>query len=159
MRLNDLKPAIGAKHAKLRLGRGMGSGLGKTCGFGHKGQKARSGCSRRAGFEGGQTPLYRRLPKFGFSSPKSRFSKQLTLTELNRSELTEVSIAQLVNTSLVPVRTERVKVVLSGKIDRAVTIACDVKVTAGARAAIEAAGGKILCREKCAGNCTTSDEA
>lgn len=155
MRLNDLKPAVGAKHAKVRLGRGMGSGLGKTCGFGHKGQKARSGCSRRAGFEGGQTPLYRRLPKFGFHSAKARFSEQLTLTELDCTGLEEIDVVKLVESGLVSARAERVKVMLSGKISRAVVIGCGVELTPGARAAIEAAGGKV---EYCA-ECSKSANA
>ncbi len=158
MRLNDLKPAVGAKRAKVRLGRGMGSGLGKTCGFGHKGQKARSGCSCRAGFEGGQTPLYRRLPKFGFHSRRERFNVQLSLTELSNSGLDTIDMTQLVSAGLIPARTQKVQVVLSGSINRAVVVGGDIGLTVGARAAIEAAGGKVQECERCCGHrCAASD--
>ena len=151
MRLNDLKPAAGAKQVKMRLGRGMGSGLGKTCGFGHKGQKARSGCSRRAGFEGGQTPLYRRLPKFGFHSPKQAQRAQITLTDLAKLELPRIDLKSLIASNVVPRGTRTAKVVLSGQLPKAVKIAGDIALTAGARQAILAAGGEIAAPErKCA---------
>ncbi len=145
MRLNDLKPAVGAKQKRVRLGRGIGSGLGKTCGFGHKGQKSRSGCSFRAGFEGGQTPLQRRLPKFGFRSLLQQSRCELTLSELDNSKLEEINLPNLIQAGLVTARIHKVKVILSGQITRPVKlfVGRELKVTAGAAVAIETAGGTI----------------
>jgi large subunit ribosomal protein L15 len=142
MKLNTLKPADGSKHYGKRVGRGIGSGLGKTCGRGHKGQKSRSGGFRKVGFEGGQMPLQRRLPKIGFASRKAQFSAELRLHELASVEADVVDISALKAANLVPQRTDRVKVIASGKIEKPVTIR-GIAVTKGARVAIEAAGGKI----------------
>jgi large subunit ribosomal protein L15 len=142
MHLNTLKPAKGSNKAAKRVGRGIGSGFGKTCGRGHKGQKSRTGGGVRAGFEGGQMPLQMRLPKFGFSSRVSRYSTEVRLGEIDRSGLETVSLAALIEAKIVPVQTRKVKIILSGEIARAVTVR-DVSVTKGAKAAIEKAGGKI----------------
>lgn len=143
MNLNSLKPAKGSTKASKRVGRGTGSGLGKTAGRGHKGQKSRSGGSVRAGFEGGQMPLQMRLPKFGFTSRKSRFSAEVRLGEIETSGLDEVTLQQLVASNLVPAQTRKAKIILSGELKRKVSIDASVAVTKGARAAIEAAGGKV----------------
>lgn len=142
MFLNTLKPAKGSNKASKRVGRGIGCGSGKTCGRGHKGQKSRSGGGIRVGFEGGQMPLQMRLPKFGFTSRISRFSTEVRLSEIELSGLETVSMAALVEASLIPGRTKKAKIILSGELKRAVTVT-DVAVTKGARAAIEAAGGKV----------------
>ena len=142
MYLNTLKPAKGSNKASKRVGRGIGSGSGKTCGRGHKGQKSRSGGSVRVGFEGGQMPLQMRLPKFGFTSRISRYSTEVRLSEVEISGLDTISLAALVEANLIPARTRKAKIILSGELTRAVTVT-DVAVTKGARAAIEAAGGKI----------------
>lgn len=142
MRLNDLSPAPGAKNSGKRVGRGIGSGLGKTGGRGHKGQKSRSGGSVKPGFEGGQMPLQRRLPKFGFTSRKSLVSDQVTLTEIAKVEGDVVSLETLKAANLVKKGMLFVKVMKSGEINRAVTVS-GLKVSKGAREAIEAAGGKI----------------
>ncbi|MGD2137263.1 MAG: 50S ribosomal protein L15 [Gammaproteobacteria bacterium] len=142
MRLNTLKPAPGSKKDAKRVGRGTGSGLGKTCGRGHKGQKSRSGGYHKIGFEGGQMPLQRRLPKIGFSSRKSRVTEELRLHELARVSGDTVDLAALQQANLVARTTRRVKVIASGSIDRALTLK-GIGVTRGARAAIEAAGGTI----------------
>ncbi len=142
MYLNTLKPAKGSNKTAKRVGRGIGSGFGKTCGRGHKGQKSRTGGGVRAGFEGGQMPLQMRLPKFGFSSRVSRYSTEVRLSEIERSGLETVSLAALIEAKIVPVQTRKVKIILSGEIARAVTVS-DVSVTKGARTAIEKAGGKI----------------
>lgn len=142
MYLNSLKPAKGSNKAAKRVGRGIGSGLGKTCGRGHNGQKSRSGGGVRAGFEGGQMPLQMRLPKFGFSSRVSRYSTEVRLSEIERSGLETISLAALIEAKIVPVQTKKVKLILSGEIARAVSVR-DVSVTKGAAAAIEKAGGKI----------------
>jgi len=142
MQLNNLKPAPGSKKPAKRAGRGIGSGLGKTAGRGHKGQKSRSGGSIRPGFEGGQMPLQMRVPKFGFSSRVGRVTDQVTLTEINNLEADVVDVAALQAANLVTKNIQRVKVILSGEISRAVTIK-GLGVTKGARAAVEAAGGKI----------------
>ncbi|MBO9491005.1 50S ribosomal protein L15 [Endozoicomonas sp. G2_1] len=142
MHLNTLSPAPGAKSAKKRVGRGIGSGLGKTGGRGHKGQKSRSGGSVRPGFEGGQMPLKQRLPKFGFTSRKSLVRAEVRLHELNLIEGDVVDIHTLKNANLVARNIETVKIMLSGEINKPVTVR-GVGVTKGARAAIEAAGGKI----------------
>jgi large subunit ribosomal protein L15 len=142
MRLNTLKPADGSKKDRKRVGRGIGSGLGKTCGRGHKGQKSRSGGFHKIGFEGGQMPLQRRLPKMGFSSRKSRFVDELRLNELALVEGDVVDMDALRAANLISRTISSVKVFASGSIDKAVTLK-GIRVTKGARAAIEAAGGKI----------------
>jgi large subunit ribosomal protein L15 len=143
MYLNSLKPAKGANKASKRVGRGIGSGFGKTAGRGHKGQKSRSGGGVRAGFEGGQMPLQMRLPKFGFTSRKSRFVAQVRLSEIETSGLDEITMQTLVKANLVPMRTRKVKIILSGELKRKVSVDESVAVTRGARAAIEAAGGQV----------------
>ncbi|OOE95644.1 50S ribosomal protein L15 [Salinivibrio sp. IB643] len=142
MRLNTLSPAAGSKPSAKRVGRGIGSGLGKTGGRGHKGQKSRSGGSVRPGFEGGQMPLKQRLPKFGFTSRKSLTSAEVRLGELAKVDGDVVSLESLKAANVVAQDTRTAKIVLSGEIARAVTVK-GVRVTKGAKAAIEAAGGKI----------------
>ncbi len=142
MRLNTLKPAAGAKKAAKRLGRGGGSGLGKTAGRGHKGQKSRAGGYHKVGFEGGQMPLQRRLPKYGFRSQTLRFNDEIRLHELNAVDANPIDLTALQAAGLVRHHTQTVKVILSGEITKAVTIK-GLGVTKGARAAIEAAGGKV----------------
>lgn len=142
MRLNTLKPAAGGRKDSKRVGRGIGSGFGKTCGRGHKGQKSRSGGFHKIGFEGGQMPLQRRLPKVGFSTRKSRFVDELRLNELALAGTDVVDLAALKSANLVSREVKTVKVFASGVIEKAVTVK-GLKVTKGARAAIEAAGGKI----------------
>lgn len=142
MRLNTLAPAPGAKITGKRVGRGIGSGLGKTGGRGHKGQKSRSGGSVKPGFEGGQMPLQRRLPKFGFTSRKSFVTDQVTLSEIAKVEGDIVSLETLKAAGLIKKEMQNVKVMLSGSIDRAVTVS-GLKVTKGALEAINAAGGKV----------------
>jgi len=142
MYLNTLSPAPGSKPTKKRVGRGIGSGLGKTGGRGHKGQKSRSGGSVKPGFEGGQMPIQRRLPKFGFTSRKSLVSDQVTLTEIAKVEGDVVDLASLKAAGLVKKHIEAVKVLKSGAVARALTVK-GLGVTKGAREAIEAAGGKI----------------
>ena len=143
MYLNSLKPAKGATKASKRVGRGIGSGSGKTAGRGHKGQKSRSGGGVRTGFEGGQMPLQMRLPKFGFSSRVSRFSTQVRLSEIEKSGLDEITLQNLVKANLVPLQTRKVKIILSGELKRKVSVDASVAVTRGALAAIEAAGGQV----------------
>lgn len=142
MQLNKVKPAAGAKHAKRRVGRGIGSGLGKTAGRGHKGQKARAGGFHKTGFEGGQMPLQRRLPKFGFRSLALRFNDEVRLHELNSLDANPVDLIALQAAGLVRHHTQTVKIILSGVIEKPITIK-GLGVTKGARAAIEAAGGKV----------------
>ncbi|MGE0858919.1 MAG: 50S ribosomal protein L15 [Gammaproteobacteria bacterium] len=142
MRLNTLKPAAGAKKAAKRLGRGGGSGLGKTAGRGHKGQKSRAGGYHKVGFEGGQMPLQRRLPKYGFRSQSLRFNDEIRLHELNAVDANPIDLTALQAAGLVRHHTQTVKVILSGEITKAVTVK-GLGVTKGARAAIEAAGGKV----------------
>jgi len=142
MYLNTLKPAKGSNKASKRVGRGIGSGSGKTCGRGHKGQKSRSGGGVRVGFEGGQMPLQMRLPKFGFTSRVGRYSAEVRLSEVEKSGLDTITLAALVEANLVPARTKKAKIILSGELTRAVTVT-DVAATKGAKAAIEAAGGKV----------------
>ncbi|AEW44793.1 50S ribosomal protein L15 [Serratia symbiotica str. 'Cinara cedri'] len=142
MRLNTLAPAVGAKHTIKRVGRGIGSGMGKTSGRGHKGQKSRSGGGVRRGFEGGQIPLYRRLPKFGFTSRKSILTAEVRLSELAFIQGNIIDINTLKTTNVIGKQIKFVKVILSGKIALPVTLR-GIRVTKGARAAIEAAGGKI----------------
>jgi len=142
MELNGIKPALGSTREKRRVGRGPGSGLGKTAGRGHKGQKARSGGFHKVGFEGGQMPLQRRLPKRGFVSPSKNDTAEVRLSELNTLETKEIDLLALKQAGIVPARALSAKVMLSGKITRAVKIK-DLRVSKGARAAIEAAGGSI----------------
>ena len=142
MELNNLKPCAGAKHAKKRVGRGIGSGLGKTAGRGHKGQHARTGGFHKVGFEGGQMPMQRRLPKVGFRSHLKRSTAEVTLAELARVEGELVNMAALKAANLVSKGMKRARIVASGKIAKAVTVK-GLRVTAGARTAIEAAGGKV----------------
>lgn len=142
MRLNDLKPAVGAKRPRRRVGRGIGSGSGKTAGRGHKGQKARSGGYHKVGFEGGQMPLQRRLPKRGFTSPTEKAVAEVRLSEIDKLGIDRVDLAALKEAGVVPRRALAAKVILSGKINRAVKLQ-GVKVSKGARAAIEAAGGSV----------------
>ncbi len=142
MRLNTLKPAPGAKKSRHRVGRGIGSGWGKTAGRGHKGQRARSGGYHKVGFEGGQMPLHRRLPKRGFASPTRTHIAQVRLSELQRMTLADIDLASLKAAGIVPRGARTAKVFLSGKIERRITLK-GLGVTKGARAAIEAAGGKV----------------
>lgn len=142
MRLNTLSPAPGAKKDRKRCGRGIGSGIGKTGGRGHKGQKSRSGGSVRPGFEGGQMPIQQRLPKFGFTSRKSLVTDEVTLYEICKVEGDVVDLATLKAAGLITKSIIFVKVVKSGEINRAVTVK-GMRVTKGARELIEAAGGKI----------------
>ncbi len=142
MQLNDLRSAPGARREKHRLGRGIGSGLGKTGGRGHKGQTSRSGGSIAPGFEGGQQPLHRRLPKFGFTSLKAMDRAEIRTSELAKVEGDVVTLQALKDANLVNRNVQRVKVVLSGDVARAVTLK-GIAATKGARAAIEAAGGKF----------------
>ncbi|MFS1539418.1 MAG: 50S ribosomal protein L15 [Candidatus Phlomobacter fragariae] len=142
MRLNTLSPAEGAKHAPKRVGRGIGSGLGKTSGRGHKGQKSRSGGGVRRGFEGGQMPLYRRLPKFGFTSRKAMITEEIRLSDFAKVEGDIIDLNTLKVANIVGIQIEYAKVILSGEVNRPVTVR-GLRVTKGARTAIEAAGGKI----------------
>mgnify|MGYP001816073339 CR=1 FL=1 len=142
MRLNTIQPADGSKSDRKRVGRGIGSGLGKTCGRGHKGQRSRSGGYHKVGFEGGQMPLQRRLPKVGFSSRVGRNSGEIRLGELANVAEDIIDLEALKQASLIAKSVKRVKIFASGTVERAVTLK-GLSVTKGARAAIEAAGGKI----------------
>ena len=142
MNLNNIKPGQGAKHAKRRVGRGIGSGLGKTAGRGHKGQKSRAGGFHKVGFEGGQMPLQRRLPKRGFKSAQLKFNGEVTLAELQGLDAAEVDLLTLKQAGLVREIVKHVKVIKSGELSRKVALK-GIRATAGAKAAIEAAGGKI----------------
>ena len=142
MELNSIKPAEGAKHAKRRVGRGIGSGLGKTAGRGHKGQKSRSGGYHKVGFEGGQMPLQRRLPKRGFKSVSLKYNAEVTLRALEQLGAAEVDVAMLKQAALVPSLAQVVKVIKQGEITKAVKLS-GIGATAGAKAAIEAAGGTV----------------
>ena len=144
MRLNTIKPAAGAKREHLRVGRGASAGQGKTCGRGVKGQRARKGGYHKVGFEGGQMPLQRRLPKIGFKSAMKASRAELTLDDLMRVEAGEVTLAALIGASLVPEYTERVKIILSGKVSKAYVVK-DKSITAtkGAKSALESAGGRF----------------
>jgi large subunit ribosomal protein L15 len=141
MRLNTLKPAAGSRPDRVRVGRGIGSGLGKTAGRGHKGQHSRSGGYRKVGFEGGQMPMQRRLPKVGFRSRLVGNTAEVRLHELAKIEGV-VDLAALIAANIVPQQTKRAKVIASGKLETAVTVR-GLALTAGAKAAIEAAGGKV----------------
>lgn len=142
MQLNSLKPAEGSKKSKTRVGRGASSGKGKNCGFGHKGQKSRGRGKVAIGFEGGQMPFHRRVPKSGFNSWRQQFTAEIRLSSLNKLDGT-VSLDTLKKAGLIPNMIKFAKVVLNGEVSKAVTIANDIKVTKGAKAAIEAAGGKV----------------
>jgi len=142
MHLNTLSPAPGSKKNAKRVGRGIGSGTGKTCGRGHKGQKSRSGGFSKVGFEGGQMPLQRRLPKVGFASRSAKLSAEVRLSELIKVDADVIDLAALIKADVVPARTLKAKVISSGEISKAVNLK-GIKVTPGARKAIEAAGGKI----------------
>jgi large subunit ribosomal protein L15 len=142
MQLNDIKPAAGAKHAKRRVGRGIGSGLGKTAGRGHKGQKSRAGGFHKVGFEGGQMPLQRRLPKRGFKSQSAKFNGEISLAALERLGAAEVDLLTLKQAGLVNELVRNVKVIKSGELKKAVKLT-GIAATAGAKAAIEAAGGSL----------------
>jgi len=142
MKLNDIRPAEGSRKAKLRVGRGVGSGVGKTAGRGHKGQHSRNGGSHKPGFEGGQMPMQRRMPKFGFTCLASLDRFEVRLSELALLDTTEVTLEQLKANGIVPKRATRAKLILSGSVSRAYTVR-GVSCTAGARAALEAAGGSL----------------
>ncbi len=142
MRLNTLSPAEGAKHSKKRLGRGIGSGLGKTSGRGHKGQKSRTGGGVRRGFEGGQMPLYRRLPKFGFTSMKAALTAEVRLGDLAKLTDEVITLESLQAANILDKEIKFAKVILAGEISKPVVIK-GLRVTKGAKAAIEAAGGKV----------------
>ena len=142
MQLNSIKPASGAKHAKRRVGRGIGSGLGKTAGRGHKGQKSRAGGYHKVGFEGGQMPLQRRLPKRGFKSQTLQFNAEVTLGALEQLGLAEVDVSVLKSAGLIGQMAKTVKVIKTGALSKAVKLQ-GIGATAGAKAAIEAAGGSI----------------
>lgn len=142
MRLNNLKPADGSKHAAKRVGRGIGSGLGKTAGRGHKGQKSRAGGFHKVGFEGGQMPLQRRLPKRGFVSMAAGKSAEVRLSDLEKLPVEDVDLLTLMQAGVVPAGSLSAKVILSGKLTRKVNLK-GVGATKGARSAIEAAGGSV----------------
>ncbi len=142
MKLNSLKPAKGSRPSGKRVGRGIGSGLGKTCGRGHKGQRARAGGFHKVGFEGGQMPLQRRVPKFGFVSLKAKYRAEVRLDKLARLDAEVIDLAALKAAGVVPSNAHHAKVIASGTLDKPVSIR-GIAVTKGARAAIEAAGGKI----------------
>jgi len=142
MQLNSIKPAEGSKKARRRVGRGIGSGLGKTAGRGHKGQKSRAGGYHKVGFEGGQMPLQRRLPKRGFKSQTLKYNGEITLTDLQRLDQDEVDLVMLKAAGLVRQLVKSVKVIKSGELSRKVTLK-GIDATAGAKAAIEAAGGAL----------------
>lgn len=142
MRLNELSPAPGSRPSAKRVGRGIGSGLGKTCGRGHKGQKSRSGGKVARGFEGGQMPIQRRVPKFGFTSRKAAFIAEIRLNELELVKEGEVTLASLKEAGVISQKMKDAKIMLSGELKAAVTVK-GLRVTKGAKAAIEAAGGKV----------------
>ncbi len=142
MYLNSLTFSKGTKRKARRVGRGIGSTFGKTCGRGHKGQKSRSGGFHKVGFEGGQMPLQRRLPKVGFKSLLKRYSAEVRLSELNQLDITNIDLKQLVQLRLVPKQTKTVKIILSGEITKPITVT-GIKVTKGAQEQILKAGGKI----------------
>jgi len=142
MQLNSIKPATGSRKSSKRVGRGIGSGLGKTAGRGHKGQKSRSGGFHKVGFEGGQMPLQRRLPKVGFNSRSAKYSAEVRLNELEKVGVDVIGLDDLIKANIVSAITKKAKVIASGEITKAVTLK-GVAATKGAKAAIEAAGGKI----------------
>ncbi|MDY7025069.1 MAG: 50S ribosomal protein L15 [Pseudomonadota bacterium] len=142
MQLNQLSPALGSKPSKKRVGRGIGSGWGKTCGTGHKGLKSRSGGTVKPGFEGGQMPLQKRVPKFGFTSMKQLASSEIRLSELKKIHGNEVTLEALQKAGIISHNIKFAKIVLSGDVDQAYTVK-GLKATKGAKAAIEAAGGSV----------------
>ena len=142
MRVNSIKPATGAKRQAKRVGRGIGSGQGKTAGRGHKGQKSRAGGYHKVGFEGGQMPLQRRLPKIGFRSYLARITEEIRLDELEKVAAENIDINALRKAGLISRKIKRVKIIASGKISKAVTVK-GIRATKGARSAVEAAGGKF----------------
>lgn len=142
MHLNTLKPAEGAKTNRKRVGRGIGSGLGKTCGLGHKGQHARAGGYHKVGFEGGQMPIQRRLPKFGFNSRQALVTAEIRTQELNKLKTDVVDLAALKAANLVRGDMKRVKIIASGELKKALTIR-GIRLTKGAKTIVEAAGGKV----------------
>lgn len=143
MQLNTLAPVPGSTHSKKRVGRGIGSGLGKTCGRGHKGQKARAGGKVRPGFEGGQMPLQKRVPKYGFFSRLANSTAQVRTAELNKVEGDVITMETLEKANVIDRNTKRVKIMLSGDVTKKVTVE-GIRVTKGAKAAIEAAGGTVV---------------
>ncbi len=142
MHLNTLKPAVGSKKTAKRVGRGMGSGLGKTCGRGHKGQKSRSGGWHKVGFEGGQMPLQKRLPKFGFSSRMAKYSDEVCLYHLEALKVDTVNLEVLIEKGLVKRFVKKVKVINTGTLSKSIKVV-GLNVTAGAKASIEKAGGTV----------------
>jgi large subunit ribosomal protein L15 len=142
MKLNSIKPAKGSKTVRVRVGRGIGSGMGKTAGRGHKGQRARKGGRGKLGFEGGQMPIQRRLPKRGFNSAMAKYSAEVRLSDLEKMTETEIDLAVLRNAGVVPAITQQAKVIKSGKLSRKVSLK-GLGVTKGAREAVTAAGGSI----------------
>jgi large subunit ribosomal protein L15 len=142
MFLNTIKSTDGSRRKAMRVGRGIGCTMGKTCGRGHKGQKARTGGFHKVGFEGGQMPLQRRLPKVGFTSKKARFSNEVRLSELNLLVVDVIDLKVLIDANIVPVYTKTARIIKSGALTKALTIK-GVQVTEGARQSIEAAGGKV----------------
>jgi large subunit ribosomal protein L15 len=142
MFLNTIQASEGSRKKSKRVGRGIGCTLGKTCGSGHKGQKSRSGGFHKVGFEGGQMPLQRRLPKVGFTSLASKYSSEVRLSELNQLTAEMIDLKVLIEASIVPVFTKKAKIIKSGVVNKAVTIK-GIKVTSGAKESIEAAGGKV----------------
>lgn len=142
MYLNTLRPSLGSKKTSKRLGRGIGSGKGKTCGKGHKGQKARAGGYHKVGFEGGQMPIQRRIPKSGFRSRQALYFQEIYLSDLNKLTNDVIDIPTLVENRLIRFNTKNIKIIASGKINRAVTIR-GIPITSGARRIIEAAKGKV----------------
>ncbi|KAF3980866.1 MAG: 50S ribosomal protein L15 [Methylococcales symbiont of Hymedesmia sp. n. MRB-2018] len=142
MYLNTIRAANGSRKKSKRVGRGIGSTLGKTCGRGHKGQKSRSGGFHKVGFEGGQMPLQRRLPKLGFTSRIKKYSAEVTLYEVSSLEAEVVDLKALVSFNLIPALTKKVKIIKSGEISKSIVVK-GLNVTAGAKASIEAAGGKV----------------
>ena len=143
MRLNTIRPGDGAKKIAKRVGRGIGSGLGKTCGRGHKGQKSRAGGFHKIGFEGGQMPIQRRLPKRGFKSLHTYETAEITLAGLERLSVDQVDVEVLKQSGLIPAFVKKVKIIASGEISRALTLK-DIKTSKGAKKVLEAAGGKLL---------------
>jgi large subunit ribosomal protein L15 len=142
MYLNTIQPSLGSRKKSKRVGRGIGCTLGKTCGRGHKGQKSRSGGFHKVGFEGGQMPLQRRLPKVGFKSQISKYSAEVRLSELNTLNADVIDLKALIAANIVPIFTKKAKVIQSGLVMKAVNLK-GIKVTEGARKSIEAAGGKV----------------
>lgn len=142
MYLNTLKPAKGAKHSSKRVGRGIGSGTGKTSGKGHKGQKARSGGSIRRGFEGGQMPIHRRVPKFGFVSKKNQYTQEMRLSQLSRLDVSEVNLSILREKKIIGPLIKRVKVIYDRPIKKLINLA-GIQVSAKVKEVIEAIGGKV----------------